>query len=186
MDDFKSMDDLPICRRQALRRVTLLMGGALSLPVQAALRGESTGQTPVKLTPEQQLLLTELAEVILPTTHTPGAKAAGAGDFIVHVITHCTRAADREKFLEGLQKTDPISRQKFGKAFAQLDAPRRAEVMDALARNEKEFFKNLREMTIVGYFTSEIGATQALEYLPVPGRYEGDIPLKPGQRAWAT
>ena len=43
----------------------------------------------------------------------------------------------------------------------------------------------MKELTVTGYFTSEIGATQALEYLPVPGKFEGDVPLKPGQKAWA-
>jgi len=47
------------------------------------------------------------------------------------------------------------------------------------------FYFTIKELTLLGYFTSEIGATQALEYVPVPGRYEGCIDLKPGQKAWA-
>ncbi|HAK76772.1 MAG TPA: twin-arginine translocation pathway signal, partial [Runella sp.] len=43
----------------------------------------------------------------------------------------------------------------------------------------------MKELTVTGYFTSEIGATKALEYLPIPGRFEGCVPLKPGQKAWA-
>jgi hypothetical protein len=42
----------------------------------------------------------------------------------------------------------------------------------------------MRELTVVGYFTSEIGATKALAYLPIPGRFEGDIALEPGQKTW--
>lgn len=47
------------------------------------------------------------------------------------------------------------------------------------------FYFTMKDLTLLGYFTSEAGATQALEYVPVPGRYEGCIDLKPGQKAWA-
>jgi hypothetical protein len=47
------------------------------------------------------------------------------------------------------------------------------------------FFKLVKELTLLGYFTSEPGATLALDYVPVPGRYDGCIDLKPGQKAWA-
>ena len=47
------------------------------------------------------------------------------------------------------------------------------------------FFRLMKELTLLGYFTSEQGAQQALVYVPVPGRYDGCIDLKPGQKAWA-
>ena len=47
------------------------------------------------------------------------------------------------------------------------------------------FFTMLKDLTLTGYFTSEIGCTQALEYVAVPGRYDGCITIKPGQKAWA-
>ena len=54
-----------------------------------------------------------------------------------------------------------------------------------LTVNDKPFFQRMKELTVTGYFTSEIGATKALEYLPIPGKFEGCIPLKPNQKAWA-
>ena len=47
------------------------------------------------------------------------------------------------------------------------------------------FYFTMKDLTLLGYFTSEAGATQALEYVPVPGRYEGCVDLKPGQKSWA-
>jgi hypothetical protein len=47
------------------------------------------------------------------------------------------------------------------------------------------FFKLVKDYTMTGYFLSEIGATQALAYEQVPGGYWGDLPLQPGQKAWA-
>jgi len=48
------------------------------------------------------------------------------------------------------------------------------------------YYRILKELTLLGFFTSEPGATKALAYVKVPGRYEGSVPLKPGQKAWAT
>lgn len=47
------------------------------------------------------------------------------------------------------------------------------------------FFQLIRELTLLGYFTSEAGATKALAYVQVPGRYDGCVDMKPGQKAWA-
>ena len=48
------------------------------------------------------------------------------------------------------------------------------------------FFRMMKELTILGYFTSEIGCTQALRYAEVPGGFDGNAPYKQGDRAWAT
>ncbi|RRB18465.1 gluconate 2-dehydrogenase subunit 3 family protein [Larkinella knui] len=172
-------------RREALQRLALLVGATLSLPVQAALRGETTAEVPLIFTAPQQKLIADLAEVIIPATDTPGAKDAGVPRFIGHVIGNCTAPAQQETFQKGLQQTDALSKTAFGKPFSDLDNPQRAEVVRQLTQREKAFFLTLRELTIVGYFTSEAGATQTLAYLPVPGRFQGDIPLKPGQKVWA-
>ena len=178
--------DSPTPRRDVLRRLALLTGAALSLPLQAALRGQTLNADPFRFPAGQQTLIAELAETIMPATNTPGAKAAGVGGFIEHVIGHCSDLKQQETFRKGLQQTDALSQTLFGKDFLQLDNPQRINVMAQLAKGEKPFFTSLRELTIVGYFTSETGATQALDYVAVPGRFQGDLPLKPGQRAWAT
>ena len=164
----------------------MLTGAALSLPVQAALRGETLNGNPLHFSAGEQTLIAELAEVVMPATNTPGAKAAGVGGFIEHVIGHCSDLKQQETFRKGLQQTDALSQALFGKNFLQLGNPQRINVMAQLAKGEKPFFMSLRELTIVGYFTSETGATHPLDYVAVPGRFQGDIPLKPGQRAWAT
>ncbi|CAN5312301.1 lactose 3-dehydrogenase subunit gamma LacC [soil metagenome] len=174
-----------ILRREALQRLALLVGGTLSLPVQAALRGETSNDVPLVFSAGHQKLIAELADIILPTTDTPGAKAAGVDQFIGYVIGHCTAPTQQEAFQKGLQQTDAFSQTAFGKSFPELDNPQRIEIVNQLTQREKPFFMSLRELTIVGYFTSELGATKALDYLPVPGRFQGDIPLKAEQKAWA-
>lgn len=175
-----------IPRRAALERLSLLLGGTLSPQISASLMGQVLNDgSSVAVTAEQTSLLAEVADVIIPTTDTPGAKAAGVEAFIVRVLRDCHPLAEQESFYAGLAKIDAAGRQAHGKAFAELSGDQKIGVIRATAENDKAFFKRLREFVITGYFISEIGATQALEYLPVPGRFEGDVPMQPGQKAWA-
>lgn len=173
-------------RREAIQRATLLLGGVLSAPLMAGAMGQilNTGES-VAVTADQAALLAEVADIIIPTTGTPGAKAAGVEKFIVRVMRDCYEKADQEKFYAGLAKLDADSQAKFGKGFAALDAAQKNEMVKLSTVDNKAFFLTMKGLTVTGYFTSEIGATQALEYLPIPGKFEACIPLKPGQKAWA-
>ncbi len=175
-----------IPRRAALERLSLLLGGALSAQTTAALMGQVLNESAsLAVTPEQTALLAEVADVIIPTTNTPGAKAAGVEAFIVRVLRDCHPLAEQESFYAGLTKIDAAGRQAHGKPFAELSANQKNALIRATAEQDRAFFKRLRELVVTGYFISEIGATQALEYLPIPGRFEGDVPMQPGQKAWA-
>ena len=66
-----------------------------------------------------------------------------------------------------------------------LDTAQKNEMVKDLTVSNKPFFLRLKELTTTGYFTSEIGATKALAYLPVPGRFDGCMPIQPGQKTWA-
>src|SRR4051812_14847428 len=174
-----------IPRRDALQRLSLLLGGLLSPQLTAGLLGQilNTGAS-VEVGADQVKLLAEAADTIIPNTDTPGAKAAGAEQFILRVLRDCYVREEQAKFYEGLGNLDAASRSAHGRGFAELDAALRKELMKQTAKNDKAFFLRLRELTIAGYFTSEIGATKALEYLPIPGRFEADTPFAPGQKAW--
>ena len=173
-------------RREAIQRATLLLGGVLSAPLMAGAMGQilNTGES-VAVTADQVALLAEVADIIIPTTGTPGAKAAGVEKFIVRVMRDCYEKTDQEKFYAGLAKLDADSQTKFGKGFAALDGAQKNEMVKQSTVDNKAFFLTMKGLTVTGYFTSEIGATQALEYLPIPGKFEACIPLKPGQKAWA-
>jgi hypothetical protein len=173
-------------RREAVQRLTLLLGGVLSVQLSAALRGEVINPgASITVDAETKALLTEVADTIIPTTGTPGAKAAGAEEFILRVMRDCYRYEDQRGFYAALAGLDAASKASHGKGFSQLDPTARGEVLRAHASKNKAFFHTMRELTVAGYFTSEIGATKALEYLPIPGRFEGDVEMKPGQKAWA-
>ncbi len=173
-------------RRESIDRIALILGGALSTQLTAGLMGQVINEgASVPVDEARRLLLAEVADVIIPTTDTPGAKAAGAEQFIIRVMRDCYVLEDQEAFYGGLAKLDADSRAAHGKGFVELDeAAKNAMVRESIKTN-RAFFHQMRELTVTGYFISEIGATQALAYLPIPGQFLGDVPLKPGQKAWA-
>lgn len=176
----------PLNRREAVQRLTLLLGGVLSVQLTAALRGEviNLGAS-VKVDAGTETLLADVADAIIPDTDTPGAKAAGADKFILRVMRDCYRYEDQRDFYAGLAGLDAAAKASHGRGFSQLEPSVRGEVLKAYAEKNRTFFKTMRELTVTGYFTSEIGATKALAYLPIPGRFEGDVAMQPGQKAWA-
>ena len=139
----------------------------------------------VEVTEAQKELLAEVADVIIPTTDTPGAKAAGVEDFILRVMRDCYVIADQEAFYAGLAKIEAASQKAQGKGFIDLSPEQKIAIVQDATKTSRPFFKQMKELTVTGYFTSEIGTTQALEYLPIPGTFNGDVPMKPGQKAWA-
>jgi len=175
-----------INRREALQRITLLLGGVISTQLTAGLMGQVINFGPsVTVTPDQQALLAEVADTIIPTTGTPGAKAAGVEQFIIRVMRDCHIKEEQVKFYEGLAKLDADAHAAYGKGFADLDAAGKIAVVKKTTEHNQSFFRTMKSLTVAGYFTSEIGATKALAYLPIPGRFEGSVPMQPGQKAWA-
>lgn len=173
-------------RRIAIERISLMLGGALSPQITSGLMGQVLNDGPsVPVTDARRTLLAEIAETIVPTTDTPGAKAAGVTDFVVRVMRDCFALEEQETFYAGIEALDQAGREGEGKSFMDLDADRRAAVLSEFARKDRNLFRRLKELVVTGYCISEVGATQVLEYLPVPGRFEGDIPMEPGQKAWA-
>ncbi|MHA8065883.1 gluconate 2-dehydrogenase subunit 3 family protein [Aquirufa sp. ROCK2-A2] len=185
-----------IDRRDAIQRVAFLMGGVISAPAMAGIMGKKTNNGSfVTFTAEQESLIAEVADVIIPTTSTPGAKAAKVEQFIVRVVRDCYTKADQEIFYAGLSKLDSDCKTKFGTGFASASTTQKKDALTTsmleadLARKKVKgqatFFFMIKELTTTGYFTSEIGATKALEYLSIPGKFDGCMPLTAGQKTWA-
>ncbi|TWV99461.1 gluconate 2-dehydrogenase subunit 3 family protein [Chitinophaga pinensis] len=189
-------------RREAIRNVALLLGSAISASTLSALEGcNPKGPDNYALqAPETKSFLAEVAETIIPETSTPGAKAAKVDEFIVVMLNDCYKPEDQKVVLEGLKKIDEASQKQFKKSFVDLSAEEKTTVLTAIDKervdynkrdNKKEgdpthYFQILKELTLTGYFTSEPGATKALRYVAVPGKYEGCIPYTKGEKAWAV
>lgn len=186
-------------RREAIAKVAWIMGGAVIGAELFMSTGCSSSQNSNDglFNADQVRLLEEIAETILPETTTPGARAAGVGAFIALMVKDCYAGEDQEVFIKGLSTLEDKFKEQYGQSFMSSDQAKRTNFLTALDREQKEFsrvkkpdepnhyFSMMKQLTLLGFFTSEVGATQALRYLPVPGKFDGCIPYKKGDRAWA-
>jgi hypothetical protein len=183
-----------IDRREALRRAARALGGVLSAPVVAgvlagceARRVPDRAWRPRAMAPDQAELVATIADHILPETDTPGARAVGVHRFIDAMLADGFSARERRRFLAGLAEVEDRLRGRSREAqravVAELD---RATFAPNPGQSEVPFFRTMKELTIVGYYTSEIGATRELHHVPVPGRYDGCVPLAKIGRTWAV
>ena len=155
-------------------------------------------------------LLDEIADTILPETSTPGAKAARTGAFMALMVTDTYTERNQQVFRAGLGAVDAASTGAHQVAFMQATPAQRLSVIEALDREQKQvmdarraapaprapapsssndepphYFRMMKELALLGYFTSEIGVTKAQRYIEAPGKYDPCAPHKPGDRTWA-
>jgi hypothetical protein len=171
----------------------------------------ATTQGTGEFTAEQVALLDEIAETMLPETSTPGAKAAKTGAFMALMVTATYAESDRQVFRAGLSQLDSACRALHGAGFMQVSPAQRLALAEKLDREQKtameeranaprsrapaapaveghpaHYFRMMKELALLGYFTSEIGYTKAMRYIESPGRFEPCVPHAPGDKTWAS
>ncbi|GAB5558354.1 MAG: gluconate 2-dehydrogenase subunit 3 family protein [Synoicihabitans sp.] len=177
-------------RRDALKSLLALSGSVTVFGADKFLAGEhntDAAETLAKFTPELLALLDEIAETIIPATpDSGGAKAAGIAAFMQEIVTDHYTAEERALFFPAAPAIDTASRETHdGRSFRELTAAEReAHLLTYETRPQDPGYVALKQLTVWGYFTSEVGQTEALAYDPVPQSFQGDLPLKPGQKAW--
>jgi Gluconate 2-dehydrogenase subunit 3 len=180
-------------RKEAIQYVSLLLGGTLA-GANSFLSGCKTADKQL-FSKEDQAYLDEIAETILPETKTPGAKAAQVGQFMILLVTDCYDKMEQEIFSAGMKKINEQSEAKFGKSYLRITPEERHELLVQIDNEQKQYMKSkkgnepvhyfrmMKELTLLGYFTSKPGCTQAKRYMPVPGKYIGCVPYKKGDKA---
>ena len=189
-------------RREALSSVALLLGGTI-IGSEVFLSGctnmdKKIGSAGLNFSPDDISFLDEVGETIIPATDTPGAKEAKIGEFMHTIVRDCYAEKEQQIFIDGMGKLNEASKKMNGKSFLESSPAERKSLLTALDKEQKDYsakkkpedpahyFRMMKELTIWGYFSSEAGATKALRYIAVPGRYEGCVPYKKGDKAWAT
>jgi glucoside 3-dehydrogenase (cytochrome c) hitch-hiker subunit len=224
-----------IDRREALRRVALVLGGAISAPALAGLlagcektvRAPGSAWIPRALSPDQGEMVAVIADRIIPRTDTPGARDVGVHEFIDAMLADYYDAGDRARFIEGLGTLYERALEMCGAEFVRCAPERQIELLTRFdddtfgssrprpqpdPRRDTEhgpgtplpselraetarprpthpatpFFRMMKELTLLGYYTSEAGATRELRYVPVPGRFDGCVPFTTIGRTWAV
>jgi hypothetical protein len=187
-----------IDRREAIRRVTALLGGVVFVghtdllsAIEHAHARAATARAQVGAFSAQDVaLLDEVADTILPDTKTPGAKAAHVGPFMALMVTDTYDDGQQAVFRDGVRKLNeasfmtktPAQRLAF---LEQLDREQKAYMETRAQGAPPHYFRQMKELTLFGYFTSEIGCTQAMRYRETPGRFDPCAPYTPGETTWA-
>ena len=196
-------------RREALK--LLLAGGGISaLPTD--LLGffhaayPASGYTLRTLNPHQNDTVVAMIDQIIPATDTPGAKGARVNEFIDLILTEWAFDDERKSFLDGLAGVDKRSNELFGKNFVDASPAQQFTLLsamdDSLSRGrvrrgragntvpddrdkqlKGEFFKVFKNITVHGFYTSEIGFKQELKMEIIPGAQHGCMPLPEEKKA---
>jgi gluconate 2-dehydrogenase gamma chain len=188
---------MTLTRREALKRVAWLMGGTISASAILAIRKGYSATTPAGskpsiLTPAQMSTVSAVAEIMIPRTDTPGAIDVGVPGFIDLMLKDVYAQQDRERYLAGLAEFDAAAHAEQGKEFHALEPTQQVALVrkfhDAAITEEQRasrtrqhlqrpFILMTKELTLLGFFTSQPGATQVLQYVAIPGSYHGCLPI---------
>ena len=196
-------------RRELLKLSALLLGTAASASLsRAVLAGAGTASktTTSPFTKAQQQSIRLLSDMIIPPTDTPGAVEAGVPAFINSIYADWYTDAERKIFSDGLAALDAFCIKQEKKSFDTASAEARLAALrdqESIASQYKSplgagspfkqaddenapFFKKIKELVVLGYYTSEVGATQELAYLPMPGYYDGNYDYAKAGRPWSN
>lgn len=190
----ESTDVSLLTRREAIQRAALILGVAISPSILAGvLRAQPTAVSaaakPQHLSAQQFAIAAAAVERIIPRTDTPGGADVGVPAFIDLMVGAFMTVAEQRMFKDGLAEVEAASRAAHKIGFTALTAAQQDAVLKRIAEasqmKEKSFFHQLRELTLLGYFTSEQVGKNVLHYDPIPGKFQADIPLaEVGNRAW--
>jgi hypothetical protein len=184
-------------RRELLKMVAAATGGVViggEFFLAGCKNPDAGTGTSTTFTESDIAFLDEVAETIFPKTTTPGAKDAKVGQFMTVMVKDTYEEKDQIAFREGMKKIDEACNKLHGHGFMKASPEHRKEVLVALDKERSEyqktkkkedpnhFFQYFKQLTIVGYFTSKEGREGATNYQPVPGKYQGDVPYKKGDK----
>ena len=191
-------------RRELIQKTTLALGYTLSAPTMLGILSgcqlkHELSYKPVFFTDEQGIIIGDLSEIILP-----GAKNVGVPAFIDNFIKEVYSREEKEKFIQEMKVFNEGPLESIFRLFTECTPDSQllyTELVhhDALAsvgsisegwwnnsKAERPFILKVKELTILGFFTSQVGATQVLQYNAAPGPYQGCVPLSQVGKAWAT
>ncbi|MEM9939454.1 MAG: gluconate 2-dehydrogenase subunit 3 family protein [Pseudomonadota bacterium] len=162
-------------RRGLLR---LAAGGMIALPFASSLAACTQADTPVADAISQHMqLISEVAELVIPETDTPGATQAGVPEYIAMILSDWLNPEDSEAMIAGLVAFDDAAAAQGAEAFLAASPDQKAAALTAMEAEHAPAFLDLKQMIVFGYCTSE-AATELLNYDPVPGPLSACLSLE--------
>ena len=150
---------------------------------------EDADRVPLVLTAHQDATVAAIAERIIPATDTPGAAAARVNEFVDILLAEWLDADDRDRFVRGLLLVDVRASDTYGGPFTDISEDQQNNLLSSLDAEvaalrsaelsaEDHFFRRMKWFTLYGYYTSEIGTTEELAQVIIPGRYDPCAPVR--------
>jgi hypothetical protein len=168
-------------RRAVLKNMAVALGGAITLPAWASGWNSATLTTTPLLSADQQSVLAEIVETIIPTTDTPGAKEIGVHKFVGRMFADCFEKPAQDSFTKGLNALDRSAQETFGKPFASCNGKQKKNLLEAMEMSDdaqkRDFFYKVKGLTIEGYLISEYVMTNITHYELIPGRFHGCVKI---------
>lgn len=195
------MMDPRMDRREVLTRASLMLGGFITASAASGiLAGCVATPEPVEgaksgfLNAEEMATVTAMTDQILPKTETPGALDVGVPAFIDRMLTGYYTDKERGIIRSGLMAVSTDAAELRGKSFAALTSDEQVALMKEYDREaytprtttDPHFFRMIKELTLLGFCTSKVGATTLMRYEQTPGPFKGDVPLSAIGKVWAT
>jgi len=174
---------MSIDRRSAIKYFIIVSAGTVLLPTCKPADKKSSPFGNIPVDDDQQALLTEIAETIIPNTNTPGAKEVSTPVFVLQMLNDCYEQKDRDRFLKGMQQFSDDVKGNYGKSFIKCDAQQREKIIAAInaqkdAKNDATFFYNtVKQLTLQGYTNSKYYLTNVQVYQLVPGKFKSSVPV---------
>ena len=179
-------------RRELLKIMALTLGSSIALPESVfAQIAEPLDLAKLKFfSSKQRQLVAVLAETIIPKTDTPGAIEAGVPGWIELLVQDCFEPADQQIILAGLQEVEVLANSQFHHPYAELAVAEQVQLLTEmekkalLAADDKCFIVKIKSLTKFTYVNSEVGGTQAFDFVLIPGRWDASVDIKPGQKTY--
>lgn len=177
-------------RREILKMMALTFGASVSLPESAfAKLAEPLDATKLTFfTPEQRALVGAVSETIIPKTDTPGALDAGVPQWLELIVQDCLEENNQKLIRDGLAEVEKRAAATFSKPYGELTVPEQIQLLTGMEQEKgglaRNFIRQFKDLVKFTYVNSEVGGTQALEWILVPGRWEPAAELKPGQKVY--
>jgi len=189
-------------RRELLKMMGASVGATMAIPQSAFARlGDPFDSSELNFfRPSQREQVAMIAEAIIPKTDTPGAIDAGVPGWIEVIVQDCFEPADQKVIVEGLADLMRRCQEAHRKDISQLTGPEQVSFLtkmhhDTLGEKReaqkagnpqrKTFLEQFKDLTKLCYVGSEVGATEAFDFMLVPGKWVASMPLEPGQKVWA-
>lgn len=181
-------------RRQFMQALALVSGAGVVNRLGAALT-DSRSYVNI-LNTQQREMCAAVAELIIPETDSPGAKAAGVPSFIERMVSVYYNDNERNIFIKGLNELDKYCLNNFDDAFLRCSTSKKTSALEAADLGSRDykssvvseelesydeytpFFHKIKELSVVGYFSSKTGIENEMYYLAMPMEYQGDATLK--------